>query len=688
MKTIIPVSPSPAWRTPQYICATAAGYIFLGGLISLLGWITGIPRLADWGNTGILIKANTALVFMAIGAALLAVISCSAVMQRMGRWLGLFTLTIGALTLFEHITGFNLGIDTLLFDEREGAVATAAPGRMGPPAAISFLAIGAAIFLRANAAKDKHRLSIGLAIAVVGVGTLSLTGYWYGAQAMYMIPRFTGIAVPTATMLVASGIGVIAAHPEYEPMQTLCEDSGIGILARRVLTAAFLVPIALGWVRIQGFRAGLYDNEFGTALRSLVEMVILVGVFWWSVQAIRVRELRQRRAEAEQKASERQLVEKLQDVDRRKDEFVATLAHELRNPLAPIRNAAAVLLEKNISPQILQSSAEIIDRQVRHMARLLDDLLDISRISRNRLELRKEPVELLRIIQNAVETSRPAIEKAEHKLIIEFPPHPITVDADAVRLAQVFSNLLNNAAHYTNRGGRIDIATEIDANMATIHIVDSGVGIDNESMPHIFEMFTQAAPASPGSKSGLGIGLALAREIIDLHGGTIEAFSAGLNTGSKFSVRLPLLQNKLTPVANVPHMNTTVDTTIATPVATDKFRLLIVDDLKDNADTLATLLKYFGHDVQVAYGGHAALIAAEKFQPTALLLDIGMPDLDGLQVCKTIRLAPWGKNMFIVALTGWGHEDDLRRTEEAGFNAHLIKPVNPTQLLALLATLP
>jgi signal transduction histidine kinase/CheY-like chemotaxis protein len=676
-------APAPrAWRTPQYISAITASYALIGGLVSLLGWLTGIYPLTDWWNTGIAIKANTAVTAIATGTALLGVVysfnfaSRISITAQISRGLGLFILTIGALTLSEHITGFNFGIDTLLVDEPAGAIATSAPGRMGPPAAFSFFALGTAIFLRASSPSRKHMLSISLAIAVVGIGTLSLVGYWYGAEAMYTIPRLTGISVQTATMLVALAIGIIATYDEYEPTKTLSEKSNIGILARRVMAAAFIVPIGLGWIRIHGFRAGLYDNPFGTALRSITEIVILVGVLWWSVQAIRIRELRQRRAETDKQSSEQQLVHELREADRRKDEFLATLAHELRNPLAPIRNAAAVLIEKNISLETLQTSAKIIDRQVSHMARLLEDLLDISRISRNRLQLRREPIELNQIIQSAVETSRPTIEYAHHELFIEYPSESIIVDADAVRLAQVFSNLLNNAAQYTKNGGRITIATESDADFVSIHIIDNGMGIDSQALHQVFDMFTQVSPASLTSKSGLGIGLALAREIVELHGGTIKVASAGTNRGSTFSVHLPRLQK-----------NTEVTAITATAPPVVKRRLLVVDDVKDNADTLAILLKYMGHEVQVAYGGHAALIAAETYLPDALLMDIGMPELDGLQVCKKIRLTPWGKNIFIVALTGWGHAEDLRRTEEAGFNAHLIKPVNPTELLALLATI-
>lgn len=680
MTAIAPPDLYIAWRTPQYISAIAASYALLGGFLSLMGWFADIRQLTDWWNTGISIKANTAIVIMVMGAALLALLYPSNTTRWISRGLGLFAVLVGALTLTEHIIGVDFGIDTLIFDEPAGQVATAAPGRMGPPAAFSFVLLGIAIFLRASFPARKQNLSVSFAIVVVGIGTLSLVGYGYGAQAMYMIPRLTGISVQTATMLVALAVGLIATYTEHEPMKTLSEDSGIGILARRVMLAAFIVPIGLGWLRIQGFRAGLYDSSFGTALRSIVEIVILVGVLWASVQAIRVRELRQHRAEAERQASEQRLVHKLQEADRRKDEFLATLAHELRNPLTPIRNAAAILMKQNVPTQLLQSNARIIERQVQHMARLLEDLLDISRISRNRLELRKAPVDLKDVIQNAIETSHPTIERAGHELSIELSSERIIVDADAVRLTQVFSNLLNNAAEYTKHSGRISIIVEAESSVATIYIIDNGIGIDDKSMPHIFDLFTQVAPTrSSGEQSGLGIGLALAREIVELHGGTIEAFSAGINTGSKFSVRLPRLQQE--------HEIIKTETTKNQFATVIKHRLLVVDDLKDNADTLAILLRHFGHEVEVAYGGHAAFIAAEAFKPEVVLMDIGMPELDGLEVCKRIRRETWGRDMVIIAITGWGNADDFHRTQEAGFNSHLVKPVNPEEVMNLLSTM-
>jgi signal transduction histidine kinase len=496
----------------RYLSAAAALYALVGGAVSFAGWITGIYRLADWRGNGITIKANTALTIAIAGVALLLVIFRPSA-RRLIRAIGFFVAIVGALTLLEHVTQWSLGIDTLLFDEPTGTAATAAPGRMGPPAALSLLLLGTALLLTTYSSRSRG-FSVGLSLVATGIGMLSLTGYLYGAEVMYAIPRLSGIAVQTASMITVLGVGLVAALPDHHPMRMLREDSSAGVLARRVFPFVFLVPLLFGWVRMLGQKAGLYDAAFGTAMRSIMEIVILAGLLWWRLAALR-------------------------DADRRKDEFLATLAHELRNPLAPIGNAAKFLLRQNLPDATAQRSAEIIDRQVRHMARLLDDLLDVSRISRNSLQLRKERVELEAVIHSALEASRPIIESAQHDLTVVLPKRPIYLDGDPVRLAQVFANLLNNAAKYTEPGGRIGIAGNRQGADAVIRVWDNGIGIAPEMLPLIFEIFAQAKPALERSQGGLGIGLSLARGVVELHGGRIEAHSSGPGKGSEFVVRLP-----------------------------------------------------------------------------------------------------------------------------------------------------
>ncbi len=372
-----------------------------------------------------------------------------------------------------------------------------------------------------------------------------------------------------------------------------------------------------------------------------------------------------------------QLYRELREADRRKDEFLATLAHELRNPLAPIRNGLQVIRLAGGGGGMVDEARSMMERQLGQMVRLVDDLLDVSRITRNKLDLKKQRVELAAVVQSAIETSRPHIEEAGHEFTLTLPPAPIYLDADLTRLAQVFSNLLNNAARYTEAGGRIRLAVERQGSDVVVSVQDNGIGIAAEMLPRIFEMFAQATPALERSQSGLGIGLSLVKGVVELHGGRVEARSEGPGRGSEFTVRLPVLIE--TPVQKAPPGDADE------PLCMAKCRILVVDDLKDSADSLAMLLRVTGHEVHTAYDGEEGVIAAEKFRPEVVLLDIGMPKLNGYDACRRIRGEPWGKDIFLIALTGWGQDDDRRRTEEAGFNGHMVKPVNPGDLMKMLA---
>jgi PAS domain S-box-containing protein len=370
----------------------------------------------------------------------------------------------------------------------------------------------------------------------------------------------------------------------------------------------------------------------------------------------------------------------LKEADRRKDEFLATLAHELRNPLAPIRNAVQILKVKGPPDPELKWGREVIDRQVQVMARLLEDLLDVSRISRNRLELRKERVELVTVVEAALETSRPVIEAGSHELTVALPPEPIPLEADPVRLAQVFTNLLNNAAKYTEEGGRIRLSVERQGSDVKVSVLDNGIGIIAEMLPRVFDIFAQSPRALLRSPGGLGIGLSLVKGLVELPGGSIEARSEGAGRGSEFVVRLPVAVAKPLPAAAPPKED-------GEPKPATKCRILIVDDNEDSADSLAMLLKIKGYEVETAYDGVQAVEAAGTLRPNVVLLDIGMPKLNGYDACWRIRQQPWGQGMFLIALTGWGQEEDRRRTEEAGFNQHMVKPVDPAALMKLLASL-
>jgi PAS domain S-box-containing protein len=378
-------------------------------------------------------------------------------------------------------------------------------------------------------------------------------------------------------------------------------------------------------------------------------------------------------------ASERlRLVTELKEAGLRKDEFLAMLAHELRNPLAPIRSAVKVLNLKGSAVPEARWSREVIERQVQHLTRLVDDLLDISRITRNKLVLQKSRIELGDVIRGAVDASRPLVEQYGHELTVSLPSPPVYVDGDAVRLSQVFQNLLNNAAKYTESGGRIWLTAEREGDGVVVQVKDTGIGVPRDTLPRLFEMFYQADRSLERTQSGLGVGLALVRRLVEAHGGSVEARSEGLGTGSEFVVRLPVVTKPADVLA--PSSSSGAQTVSG-------LRVLIADDNRDSADLFAMFLGLMGNDVRAAYDGIAAVEEAERFTPDAIVLDIGMPRLNGEDACRRMRATPWGKRAVLIAVTGWDHEENRRRILDAGFDAHLVKPVDPSEVGELLASL-
>lgn len=368
--------------------------------------------------------------------------------------------------------------------------------------------------------------------------------------------------------------------------------------------------------------------------------------------------------------------EALRDADRRKDEFLATLAHELRNPLAPIRNALHVLKRSNEAEPSTSRLYSMMERQVDHLVRLVDDLLEVSRITSGKIELKRGRVDLAGLIGHAVEMSQPLIRAAGHELSVSYPQHALIVDADAVRISQVFVNLLNNAAKYTEPGGRIQLSARRNGDEAVVSVSDTGVGIPAEMLPRVFDLFAQVDRSLGRAKEGVGIGLALVRSLINLHGGRVEARSEGPGRGSEFIVHLPLVKGRPDDAAKE-------GASMTTPAISR--RVLVVDDNHDVADSLVMLLECLGAEVRVAYDGPSALETLIGFAPEIALIDIGMPGMDGYETAKRIRERPQGRDLTLIALTGWGQEEDRRRTREAGFDRHLVKPVNDDVLQELLA---
>ena len=370
----------------------------------------------------------------------------------------------------------------------------------------------------------------------------------------------------------------------------------------------------------------------------------------------------------------------LREADRRKDEFLATLAHELRNPLAPVGYAVRLLRLKGPNPPHVERAADLVDRQVKAMSRLIDDLMDVSRINQGKIQLRRSRVTLASILRDAVETARPVIDEMKHELVLRVQPQELMLDGDATRLSQAFTNLLHNAAKYMDSGGHIELAVEASLHEARVTLTDRGIGIATDRLEDVFQMFSQEEAALSRSRGGLGIGLALTRRLVELHGGTITAASHGLGTGSCFTVCLPLAAPDM-PTQPSPRQLTTLVSESLEPL-----HILVADDNQDAADALTELLSALGHTVHCVYDGKAAVDAAQRFNPQLVLLDIGMPILNGYDACRAIVALRATRLLQIWAITGWGQPEDIRTATEAGFVQHLVKPVSPEVLVRLLNT--
>jgi signal transduction histidine kinase/ActR/RegA family two-component response regulator len=497
-------------------------------------------------------------------------------------------------------------------------------------------------------------------------------------------------AALTTSILAGEGLTCVAFTDPYQLGREIRAGAGCLLLAEEALTPEDEDLVnALGeqppWsdlpVLILTYR-GADSPVIARALERLGNVTLLerptrVATLLSAVRAA----LRARQRQYEMRAyliERERSAEALREADRRKDEFLATLAHELRNPLAPISNSLDLLHMAGHDPAVVVRAREVMERQVTHLVRLVDDLLELSRITRGRIELRVEPVVLADAIHSAVETSRPLIEAGGHSLTIALPAEPLLLQADPVRLAQVFANLLNNAARYTPEPGHIRISAHRDGAEVVVSVRDTGIGIPPQMMPYVFEMFTRGTASRAGG-GGLGIGLTLVRSLVAMHGGRVAVHSEGPGRGSEFVIRLPLARHgatKPTAAAQPP-----------APAPTSAHRVLVVDDSHDAAESLAMLLSYLGADVHVAHDGPAALAALEQHHPDAILLDIGMPEMDGYEVARRIRRHREFGTVPVIALSGWGQEEDRRRSRAAGFDYHLVKPADLEVLRSLLRSL-
>ena len=387
--------------------------------------------------------------------------------------------------------------------------------------------------------------------------------------------------------------------------------------------------------------------------------------------------------QAEKNRELEQLNATLREANRLKDEFLAMLAHELRNPLAPIHNAVQLMRSPVLPAAQLSWARDVIGRQVGHLTRLVDDLLDVSRITRGKINVKRELIEIATVVARAVETVQPMLAGQSHELVMNVEPTPLYVEGDLTRLTQIVGNILSNSIKYTDAGGRIELNVSAVRDRVEIRVRDNGIGIESAALPAVFDLFTQAARSAERAQAGLGIGLALVKRLVELHGGLVEAHSDGLGQGSEFIVWLPRVireaDRSIVPLQPAP---------TAANCASGSRRILLADDNRDALDSLAELLAIAGHETHKAGDGAQALEAATRLRPDVILLDIGMPGMDGYEVARRIRAQPWGREPTLVALTGWGQDNDRKRSSEAGFDAHWVKPLELNRLWNLLESLP
>jgi signal transduction histidine kinase len=527
MQHDMPAARARAQRTSAWLAALALA----GGAATLCGWMLGIPQLADWFGIGIPQLPNNALATAAAGIALWLLVA-----GRRGAAIfpAMVVAAIGGLTLFEHLSGHDLGIDRVLLTHDWGLTTSSAPGRIGPPASTAFLVLGLSL-LAALVGRSRGLASIGAQL-VIWLATLALIGYLLGAQSLYSIPRYTVISLQSTLTLLALGIGLLLSLQERQPMRSILAPTASARLIRRVFPGIVLVPVVLGWAAIRGIDAGLYDHGFAIAAVVIGVMMVLTALLWWSAAAVNEHEraLQDSRGELAMSLSE------LEREDRRKNEFLATLAHELRNPLAPIRTGLSVLGRSSDDPERAASTRAMMERQVQHMVRLIDDLLDLSRITRDRIELRMERIALRGVLEQAIEACAAQFEGAQQVFSAELPPAELMLQGDSARLVQVFCNLLTNAGKFTPAGGRITVAHVLAGRSVSVFVRDTGRGIPTAELDAIFAMFTQLSSPLDRHHGGLGIGLTLSRRLVEMHGGQLTAASEGEGRGSEFVVVLPL----------------------------------------------------------------------------------------------------------------------------------------------------
>jgi signal transduction histidine kinase/CheY-like chemotaxis protein len=839
------------------IVLVLSSYALMAGVVTLIGWFAHVPSLTDWANSGISMFANTAVAAACAGAALILAGMSSRWTHRLSTGLGAVVLLIGGTTLFEHILGINLGIDELFIRHSWGIKAAVAPGRMGPPASTCYTVIGIALLLLPARPRVQRAAPV-MGMLVGAISMLSLIGYLLGAQPLFSLAEWTGIAFQAASILFALGLALVVSVPSSEPARTFSQNTAAGVVARRSLPLIIVLCLALGWLRVQAQNAGLVDTAMGTAMLLLTQVILFSLLLWWCVRAVASRERKQKLAEdalreserratedleattrlyelggqcadskftfeqclnsiletgiaitgadkgniqlfdaesetltiavqhgfdesflqffasvrcddvttcgaamqfserivvedvarseifsgqrslsvlleagvhaiqstplvssggkilgiisthfsaphrpsgrelrfmdllarqaadfIERKQAEKRLTEQarlLEEANRLKDEFLAIMSHELRNPLNVILGYSELLVRGDgmVHSEQLHRMAEAIKRNAVAQSKLIRDLLDLSRLRSGKLQLNKETISLMVVVNNAIDTVRGDTATKGLSIEVAASDDALFVEGDPLRLEQIVWNLLNNSVKFTPAGGTITVRLGKQDQHAMLSVEDTGQGIEPSFLPHAFEMFRQSDGITTRAQSGLGIGLAVVQQLVELHGGSVSARSEGAGKGSTFTIKLRLKSEPRAQGAPVQDLAATLD----------QLAVLVVDDSQDTTEMLSRLLKFSGATVTAASSGEDALrlLAGNSFD--VVLSDISMPGMDGFEFLRQLRQMPGRADVPILALTGFGRPEDVERARAAGFYSHITKPFNFEALIAVLKGLP
>lgn len=687
-------SPPPAHLDATVVAAmrmgsaSAAGLAVLAGVAAMAGELFRALPLRTLGVGEIAVQPNAAAGLIAAGAALLVAARGTRPALRLARLLAALAAIVGGATLVEHLSGVDLRIDRVLLPAGHGLdPATLAPGRMGPPAALGLLVGGVAILLLLRGGVRAAQL---LALGAAPVPLLGIVGYLYAVPALYGVARVSGIALLAAIGLLALDVAIVLARPAAGAVATLA-GGGVGsAVSRRTLLYVVIVPVLLGAFVAAGHRAGAYGGAFALALLVVALAAASGALVLRDAAAIGRIDLANRRAEAERERSREALARALrrerearaaaETASRAKDEFLALLSHELRTPLNAIVGWARVLREGPGDPDRVARGLAVVERNGRALAQLVSDLLDVSRLAAGHLALDAGPVDLARAVGQAVEAVAPAADAKRIRVVRAFAAAP-RVRGDAARLEQIAWHLLSNAVKFTPPGGHVEVRLSASAGRAVLEVADDGIGLSPEFLPRLFERFSRADATASRRHGGVGVGLALARRLVELHGGTVAAESGGEGRGATFRVTLPL---DPAPEASAEEERARGRARLAGR------RILVVEDEDDSRELLLQVLASWGARASGAASAREALDVAARERPEAILSDIAMPGEDGFALLAALRREEAARGdppVPVAALTAFARPEDRARVLAAGFAAHVAKPIEPDALLDVVGAL-